>query len=219
MFLGRPRSHAAENAGESSPAMLAGMAVLAALCLVFGLFPGIAVNILSPAVYSVTGSYGAESGGIFLAARDSSGPAATLSAAGIAFAMLTMALAAVLFIRATGQKRNITHGGSWDCGLPSLTPRMQYTATAFTKPIRLIFRRIYLPRRELKVSYSIKPLFVRSITYRAGITPFFEKYIYNPVIVAVHSFAGHVRVLQSGSLHLYLGYILVTLILLLIFGM
>jgi len=59
---------------------------------------------------------------------------------------------------------------------------------------------------------------VKSIKYSGEITPFFERYIYEPVTGFIHKIAGKVRVLQSGSLHLYLGYILVTLILLLIFG-
>jgi hydrogenase-4 component B len=110
------------------------------------------------------------------------------------------------------------YGDSWDCGIRGLTPRMQYTATAFTKPLRIIYKRIYLPSRDMKVSYIIKPFFVRSIHYGGEITPFFERYVYDPVTRAVHAVAGKVKLLQSGSLQLYLGYILITLIVLLIFG-
>jgi hydrogenase-4 component B len=42
--------------------------------------------------------------------------------------------------------------------------------------------------------------------------------VYEPVTRAVHVLAGKVKLLQSGSLQLYLGYILITLIVLLIFG-
>jgi hydrogenase-4 component B len=107
---------------------------------------------------------------------------------------------------------------SWDCGISGLTPRMQYTATAFTKPLRIIYKRIYLPSRDLKVSYLIKPFFVKSIRYGGEITPFFERYVYEPITRFIHAIAGKVKLLQSGSLQLYLGYILITLILLLIFG-
>jgi len=82
----------------------------------------------------------------------------------------------------------------------------------------MIFKRIYLPKRELKVSYYVKPFFVKSIRYSGQITPFFEKYMYESVTSLIHKFAGKVRLLQSGSLHLYLLYILITLIFLLIFG-
>jgi len=132
--------------------------------------------------------------------------------------MAVMLSAALVFFLALRRKKKTVYADSWDCGIPALTPRMQYTATAFSKPIRLIFKRIYLPRRELKVSYIVKPFFVRSIRYSSEITPFFERYIYEPATGFIQRVAGKVRLLQSGSLHLYLGYILVTLILLLLFG-
>jgi hydrogenase-4 component B len=129
-----------------------------------------------------------------------------------------MFVATLAFLIVAGGRRKVTYGPSWDCGIPALTPRMQYTATAFTKPIRMIFRKIYLPRRELRVSYILKPFFVRSIKYSGEITPFFERYFYEPATSFIRRLAERVRPLQSGSLHLYLGYMLITLILLLVFG-
>ncbi len=214
-FLGMPRSRHAESAKESSISMLAGMAVLALLCLVFGIFPSIVLMLLSPAVFNITGSHGVSTENVFIYVSEIF---STTSPAAILITMLVMSAATGIFIFTAGGKRKITYGDSWDCGMTSLTSRMQYSATAFTKPIRLIFKRIYLPTRELKVSYLIKPFFVKSIKYSAEITPFFEKYFYQPVIDSIHKAAGRIRLLQSGSLHLYLGYILITLILLLIFG-
>lgn len=214
-FLGMPRSRQAESAKESSISMLTGMAVLALLCLVFGIFPSIVLMVLSPAVFNITGSHGVLTENVFTNVVETF---SATSPAALLITMLVMSAATGIFIFTAGGKRKITYGDSWDCGMTSLTARMQYSATAFTKPIRLIFKRIYLPTRELKVSYLIKPFFVKSIRYSAEITPFFEKYLYQPVIDSIHKAAGRIRLLQSGSLHLYLGYILITLILLLIFG-
>ncbi|MBI5026669.1 MAG: hydrogenase 4 subunit B [Nitrospirae bacterium] len=214
-FLGMPRSHHAENVKESSPSMVAGMAFLAVLCLVFGIFPGSVISVISPASFLITGSYGILSEKGFLNISET---LSALSPLAILITMIIMFIATGIFILTVGGKRKVAYGDSWDCGIPALNARMQYTATAFIKPIKLIFKRIYLPRRELKVSYIVKPFFVKSIKYSSEITPFFEKYVYEPVIVFIHWIAGRVRLLQSGSLHLYLGYILVTLILLLIFG-
>ncbi len=214
-FLGMPRSHHAENAKEAPPSMIAGMIILAMLCLIFGIFPNVAIRMISPSALQLTGSYGIASGNWSLYINDT---VATLAPLSILITLLVMALASIVFVFGIGGRRKITYGASWDCGIPSLTPRMQYSATGFTKPIRMIFKKIYLPRRELKVSYYVKPFFIKAIKYRAEITPFFEKYIYEPVTVLIFKVAGKVRPLQSGSLHLYLLYILVTLILLLIFG-
>jgi hydrogenase-4 component B len=213
-FLGMSRTEHASTARESSPWMVLGMAVLALFCLVFGVYPRVPISLLAPAVFAATG-YTVEmhQQGYLIAPE-----AGSLSTTMIAAAMVIIGIAVVFGVRFLGGKRKTVFADSWDCGIPGLTPRMQYTATAFTKPLRIIYKRIYLPSRDLKVSYLIKPFFVKSIRYGGEITPFFERYVYEPVTRAVHAVAGKVKLLQSGSLQLYLGYILITLIVLLIFG-
>jgi len=41
---------------------------------------------------------------------------------------------------------------TWGCGLEKLEPRMQYTATGFSKPIRMIFSTIYRATHEIVLS-------------------------------------------------------------------
>jgi hydrogenase-4 component B len=214
-FLGMPRTEGAREAREASPPMLAGMGLLAAPCLLLGLFPAPALAILLPAVSALTGaSVALEQRGVLLISQTS----AAVSPAALLVTMSGMLIAVLIFIRFAGGKRNTRFADSWDCGIAGLTPRMQYTATAFTKPLRIIYKRIYLPSRDLKVRYALKPFFVTSIRYGGEITPFFERYVYEPATRFITAVAGKVKLLQSGSLHLYLGYILITLILLLIFG-
>jgi hydrogenase-4 component B len=213
-FLGLPRSPHAQEAKESSASMIVGMAILAVLCLMAGIFPGTVIGIISPSVIALTGSNGDLSyDGLLSIGKTFS----SLAPAAILISMLCIGAAIAVFIVAAG-KRKTVYANSWDCGMPSLTSRMQYTATAFTKPIRLIFKRIYLPKRELSISYVLKPLFVRSLRYSGEITPFFERYMYEPLTAFIRSAASKARMLQSGNLNLYLGYILITLMLLLIFG-
>jgi hydrogenase-4 component B len=214
-FLGMPRTADSREARESSFFMVSGMAVLAVPCLLFGLFPGSVLSLLIPAVYTLTGaSTTLAQYGILNIGQTS----AALSPVGILVTMIVMMIAVMLFIRIKGGKRKIIYADSWDCGIPGLTPRMQYTATAFTKPLRIIYKRIYLPSRDIKVQYTLKPFFVKSIRYGGEITPFFERYVYEPATRFIQAVADKVKLLQSGSLHLYLGYILITLILLLIFA-
>jgi hydrogenase-4 component B len=214
-FLGMPRSARAGGAKETSTAMILGMALLALPCLAFGIFPTAAISLLASAVYTVTGASTLVYQHGVLGIPQTS---ATLSPAAILIAMVAVPIAALLFIRVVGGQRKTVYADSWDCGIRGLTSRMQYTATAFTKPLRIIYKRIYLPSRDLKVSYLIKPFFVKSIQYGGEITPFFERYVYEPVTRFIQLVAGNVKLLQSGSLQLYLGYILITLIILLIFG-
>lgn len=215
-FLGMPRSHHSRGAKESSPSMIAGMGILALLCFLLGIFPGFTISLFSPAVLSLTGAeYMSSSGkGIIIYISETS---ASLSPLVIFAALLGLFIAAVVLVRIVGGKGKITYGDSWDCGIRSLTPRMQYTATAYTKPIMVIFKRIYLPVMDLKIVYVLEPFIVKSISYSSEIAPAFDRYLYKPITDFIHSIAGKVKLLQSGDLHLYLGYMLATLILLLLF--
>ncbi len=214
-FLGMARSEHALAAREPSAWMVLGMAFLALLCVAFGILPSLPIAVIEPVVFTLTGSFvDLHRQGIVTAP----GTAASLSPVAIAAAMVMVFIGMLLFARLAGGRRKTVYADSWDCGIPGLTPRMQYTATAFTKPLRIIYKRIYLPNRDLKVSYLMKPFFVKSIQYGGEITPFFERYVYEPITRFIALIAGKVKLLQSGSLQLYLGYILLTLILLLIFG-
>ena len=214
-FLGLPRSHHATDAKESPPSMITGMGILALLCLVLGIFPGHTIKLFSPAVSSLTGiEYMLPSGkGIIHISKT----AVDLSPLAILVAMIAIFVAVVVLIRIVGGKSRVTHGDSWDCGMTSLTPRMQYTATAYTNPFRRIFEKIYFPIRSVNSVYILKPLILKSVSYTNEITPTFDKYLYKPITDFIHSIAGKVKMLQSGSIHLYLGYILITLLLLLLF--
>jgi hydrogenase-4 component B len=214
-FLGMPRTPEAQEAKEVAPSMLIGMAMLAVPCLIFGLFPGPALSSLLPAVFIVTGATTILEQHGMLSIEQTS---ATLSPAFLLVMMTGLLVAALVFIRVIGGKKKTIYADSWDCGIPGLSSRMQYTATAFTKPLRIIYKRIYLPSRDLKVQYTAKPFFVKSIRYGSEITPFFERYLYEPITNLINVIAERVKLLQSGSLQLYLGYILITLIVLLIFG-
>jgi hydrogenase-4 component B len=212
-FLGLARSEAAREAKESPIGMNTGMAVLAFFCFIFGIFPGSVLSLLSDIpVASLSALKSAHSGSSIIV----KGGFARVSPWGLLILGLLALLPAFTFLRSYLIRKKIRYGDSWDCGMKALTPRMQYTATGFAKPLRLIFKNIYLPTKEIKITYLIKPFFVKSIVYKSGITPFFEKYGYEPIVGGVHKVAGQVRKLQSGSLHLYLGYILITLIVLLL---
>jgi hydrogenase-4 component B len=215
-FLGRPRSEHATTVHESSSWMILGMALPAVLCIVFGIFPALPISLISPAVFSLAGAaVELQRQGLLVTTPEA---AASLSPLAIFLAMVMGFVAIFLFVRLFGGRRKRLHADPWDCGIRGLTPRMQYTATAFTKPLRIIYKRIYLPSRDIKVRYSLKPLFVKSIRYGGDITPFFERYAYEPATRIIRRVTGNVKILQNGSLQLYLGYILLTLILLLIFG-
>jgi len=217
-FLGLPRSREAEGARESSLTMLAAMAMLTVLCLVLGIAPALVIGKIADIgldvladVRTVTG-IGASPDAMVIIADGFS----AYSPVFLALLLIPGALALFIAVRLLAGRNRITVGDPWDCGLGRLTPRMQYSATAFTHPIRVIFQRLYRPTREIRIRYRLRPIFVETLSYHSAIGHIFEQLLYRPVMRALQGIAGRIRVLQSGSLHLYLGYILATMIVLLL---
>ncbi len=212
-FLGVSRSGKAAGAKESPFSMLAGMGVLSVFCLLAGIFPGYMLRLISDiSLPALGGLLQFAPNGFVVSGVSSSGvlPMAVLGT------MLAGAAFVFIFPLVAGGRKKSICADPWDCGIRRLTPRMQYTATAFTHPLRRIFKKIYKPRKEVRIEYIVKPFFTREIEYRSEITPLAETYFYRPLTRALHDIAHFARRLQSGNLQLYLGYILGTLVVLLV---
>ena len=95
---------------------------------------------------------------------------------------------------------------TWGCG-GELTAEAEYTATAFSKPLMLIFGAIYRPTREVS-TLETAPYYAREVRYRAEVEPTFERFVYRPVTRGLLRLAERLRVIQAGSLHAYLGYVM-----------
>jgi hydrogenase-4 component B len=105
---------------------------------------------------------------------------------------------------------------TWGCGI-NLTPRMEYTATGFVQPIKRVFSTIYQPTVKLETEFLEESrYFAKRRRFEFHIEPIFQKYLYDPVVAFFTTMADRLRVIQAGSLHLYLTYIFVTLIVLLL---
>ena len=104
---------------------------------------------------------------------------------------------------------------TWGCG-GELSARTEYTATAFSKPLMMIFRAVYRPTRQVEALAEVSPYFPQEVRYRSEIEPTFERYVYGPLLRAVLRVANGMKVLQAGSLHAYLAYVLVLGVLLLL---
>lgn len=205
-FLGLARDPRAAVAWETGwPERLA-MATLAFLCVTLGLAA-------TPVVTAIARLVPASS---LPVAGPSLGPVAggQVVMPGIAVALLALAAAAVGIPRALGPVRTRL-GETWACGV-TLQPIHAYTATAFAKPIRLMFRDIVRPVREVDVVHRHGTRFVASMRYSAHIAPVFERYLYwavkDRLVVAAHV----IRRAQNGSLQTYLAYVLAAVVVLLV---
>jgi hydrogenase-4 component B len=198
-FLGRPRGRGAETAQEVPLSMRTGMWLLAACCAVIGIFPGL---VLPPLVSLAQGLI--PGAGV---------PEETTSIARLlpwVAAIVVGVTAAVGLLR--GKERAAR---TWACGLPGLSSRMQYTSTAFSKPLRLVFAGVYRPDRKVEQLPAGEPFFPQSISYRSVRTTSFERALYRPFVDSVVSVAHGLRRMQTGNIQVYLLYIFVALVLLL----
>jgi hydrogenase-4 component B len=220
-FLAQPRSEHARNAHEAAPTMLWGQAILAAACVFLGLFPAVVLRLLDPVALQLSGeSISAKlsaAGGLVLSGVAADG--GTVWTLGIALAALLLLIVPFLlwFGLARGARTRI--GPTWDCGQRTLTPRMEYTATGFSKPIRMIFKALFRPHREVQREYDFSPHFATNLRFESHVEEVFQTRIYRPFNYRVLRLSRRLRALQAGSLQAYLIYIFVTLVLLLVFDL
>jgi hydrogenase-4 component B len=218
-FLALPRSEAAARALEVSGSMRAGMAILAALCVLLGLGATWFLPLFDPITdraLGVRASVDLVAGnGFLLSAGARSG---TVSTAAIGFFFLLLGIVPALLWMIWGRRGERRRGPTWDCGLPALTAANEYTATAFSKPLRMIFAALFRPRREIQAEFDVSPYYPKAIRFESEIQPAFEKHFYDPLREGILRLAVRVRGIQAGSVHAYLAYVFVTLILLLLFA-
>jgi hydrogenase-4 component B len=218
-FLALPRSEEAAEAREAPATMRAGMSILAVGCVALGL----GAVWFVPVFDSITGqTLGVRTSAALVTARGfalSPGTphGGTISPVGIALLFL-LAGAAFAWPLALRWKRRTVRGPAWDCGLPGLTADNEYTATAFSKPLRMIFSALYRPRREIQAEYEVSPYYPSAIRFESEIAPPFETRIYAPLRERILAAANRMRAIQAGSIHAYLAYIFIALVLLLLFG-
>jgi hydrogenase-4 component B len=200
-FLGRPRSLEAEHASEAPLTMRAGMILLAAACVVIGTWPGVFLRPIVSLAQSLVGA-----------------PEAPPEALLIARVIPWVALALMALLSALAALKKVKRQTpTWACGLAGLTSRMQYTSTAFSKPIRFVFARVYKADRRLEVLPENQPYFPESISYHSERTTSYERLLYRPFVNSVVAAANQLRRLQTGNIQVYLLYIVLTLVSLLIY--
>jgi hydrogenase-4 component B len=215
-FLAMPRSAAAEHAHEAGMPMRIGMGMLAAACVVLGLMPFAVVPRLGRAIAGLDGLPAVAPAFSFNLSLQTTGGFAQMSPTliGVGLLLLLGLVPLVMALLRVNRRGRISE--SWGCGRIGQTARMEYTATAFAEPLRRIFAELYRPTKELTIDFHPQSkYFVQSIEYRSEIRSWFEEFLYDPLLKAVQWVSFNVRKLQSGSLHGYVAYLFITLVVML----
>jgi formate hydrogenlyase subunit 3/multisubunit Na+/H+ antiporter MnhD subunit len=213
-FLGRPRSAAARDAGETDGFSLAAMFTLAALCLAAGILPGFVIDALAPAMHALVGSRLPLQSGVDwlsivpVAAGRSSYNGWLL----FAFIALSAALAVVIIHRFASRERR--RAPAWDCGYPDPDPATQYTAGSFAQPIRRVFGTwVFAARESVEMP---PPGSTAPARHVAVVRDLAWEWLYAPVAAAVGSAAEKLNVLQFLTIRRYLSLVFLALVTLLL---
>jgi formate hydrogenlyase subunit 3/multisubunit Na+/H+ antiporter MnhD subunit len=224
-FLGKPRHARSAEAMEAPLPQRIGSGILVALCLALGLSPALFLRLSDAPVASLTGvSPSSLATGWFRLDAGGAASAATANSASISplvvfLALAALALAALGVVRLVGGRYLERRYGTWDCGYEKLDARMQFSATGFSKPFRIVFRFLFRPTRELKVEGE-HPYHPDSMEYTVRSESLIELYLYDPVVKFAHDLSNRAKAsVQTGSIRRYLSYILFALVAALVYFM
>jgi hydrogenase-4 component B len=211
MFLGSPRGGADDirvvDDAEATRGMRLGMGLLAAGCVVIGLFP----SAMGPLLVAATGDWASAGPAGAPPAELAAvlGQAARLSAAAALLLVLSAAVALWLRRRA----RHAVYGApTWSCGLEAPAPRARYTASSFADGLVDVLA----PGRRLEraASADLFPAPARMHSHLPDIA--LDRVLVPAYRLVARGFVGMRVLLHNGRTHAYLLYTALTLLVLLI---
>lgn len=199
-LLGTARSEAAAHAHESPAAMVGPMLVLALTCV----GSAVAAPWLLRALAPVLATLGAGAAPETARAAGFATPVAELSLALLVALGLAWALVQWSAGRAPREE-------TWGCGYAAPTPRMQYTARSFAE---LVGTRA-LPRllRTVVRVHAPEGAFPTAAQLASAPADPLTRDVYEPLLTRAGDRFARLRFLQQGNLHVYLLYVLATLLL------
>ncbi|MEN6457810.1 MAG: proton-conducting transporter membrane subunit [Thermoguttaceae bacterium] len=207
VFLGEPRSEEAANAREVGAAMRASVVALAALCLAIGLSAPVWPRAIQPAVATILPPMDPATDVVAVAVGPLTGVVLG------SYVLLALIVVASLVRRRLLATRPVERTVTWDCGYANPTPRMQYTASSFTRPVTLLFRLLLQPQDDV---VSPTGFFPKLAAIRTSTPDLFQRFIYRPLFAGIVWVASRLRWLQEGRIQIYVLYIALTILVLLI---
>ncbi|MCL2102803.1 MAG: hypothetical protein FWH25_02065 [Syntrophorhabdaceae bacterium] len=211
IFIGEPRSDEAGKACEVGRLMRVSMLILAVACVLGGLSGPLLIGGMGSVIVSIAGISRAE-----IAIGLSVGKGSLYHVTFACLVFLLMAGALVLMRRRLLASREVGAVGTWDCGYCRPTARMQYTASSFVQPITNMFSFLRLLRQEFAPPVGALP---PKAVFATRTPDVFAESLWRPVFTEIGNFLSRVRVLQHGRIQLYVFYLVLTLLVLLLWGL
>jgi hydrogenase-4 component B len=133
------------------------------------------------------------------------------------FVVLILLLAAsIIIIRVLTRVRSVTRRPVWAGGVRQLFPKMTYTATGFSNPVRVIFQAVFRPSTFDELKETVAEHFLIAVKSQRKEVYILERTIFSPAARLVQSLAALLGKIHSGRVNLYAAYILITLAIVLV---
>jgi len=198
VFLGAPRTHAAEHAHECGALMRGPMLALAGACLAIGLAPVLFWPAISRAV------------GVWNPAWTGGEPPAPLRMLGeIQVLLAFIGCLAGVWLWGKAKANGLSRGLTWDCGYVDPTARMQYTSGSFAWIASGWFAWLLQPERKLRRPRGPLPATASRIE---RVPETVLERVLTPLGDAVMQVSAAVRRLQHGRLQAYILYVVAGLV-------
>jgi NADH:ubiquinone oxidoreductase subunit 5 (subunit L)/multisubunit Na+/H+ antiporter MnhA subunit len=213
-FLGRPRGTAAEAAHEVDRFSLAAMSILAVLCLLAGILPGLAIDAVGPVAAQILGSrMPAQAGQPWLSIVPIAESRSSYNGLLVMVFITASASLAVYFIHRFAS-RALRRGPAWGCGFSDATPAAQYSGVSFAQPIRRVFGTLLFHARDHVTMPP--PGDLRPARLRIELHDLVWSGMYAPIADAVGFLSLRLNRLQFLTIRRYLSLVFATLVALLL---
>jgi hypothetical protein len=214
-LLGLPRTRGAERATEVRRPMWAGAGGLAVLCLVFGVAPFLVIPAVVDAAGAVTRLHttAALNHGWQIGIPGVPG----MLAPGLLALGLVVCAGLVALARRLVQRSPVRLSEAWGCGRELQTARMEYTATSFGEPLTRVFEDVLNPSHDIDASHVAESrYYTEAVVIHTTLEDAFERGVYRPADRGLERWGAVARRVPNGSVHRYLAFGLVALIIVLV---
>jgi formate hydrogenlyase subunit 3/multisubunit Na+/H+ antiporter MnhD subunit len=211
-FLGRPRSMPAETAGEVDRYSLSAMIVLAGLCLLAGILPGLVIDHISPVALAVLGDrLPAQTPMPWLSILPIAESGSSYNGLLVLIFITVSASLAVLVIHRFASHA-LRRAPAWGCGFSDLTPAAQYSGASFAQPLRRVFAMAFAARERVVLP---APGDIRPARFTIELRDLVWDALYAPIVDAIGFVASRLNRFQFLTIRQYLSLVFLALVTLL----
>ncbi len=200
VFSGEPRSPQAANAKEIPAGMLISPLILAATCLLLGVFTNLGLRMVIPlsAAYSmdlsVLSSY-----------------TTSLNIISIVLVLLLLCFSVVYLLK--HRMARITKAPTWGCGYSKPSPRIQYTGSAYINPLGYFLKPFMHKTSDKQV---VEGYFPSRVEYREEVRDYMDRGVITILCKGIRRLFSYFDGIHNGKTNSYITYLLLALLALLV---